>query len=239
VTASSSEIYDALAPYYREYSGKKSAYLSAVDRFIVDHAPSRPSSMLDVGSGDGVRAMALARQLGIPSVVLSDYSAEMAARCRSLGPSDVWQTSAQDLPETDRRFDIITCLWNVLGHLPNRASRITALARMKALLSDRGIIFFDVNNRHNAAAYGWWKVIGRIVVDAVHHDDRRGDASFDWRIGDKVFPAMGHLFTPSEIEAIIRKSGLQIGKRIAVHYTSGAVSRSALCGQLLYLVARR
>lgn len=237
MSVSAPDIYDALAPYYREYADKKATYLSAVDRFILNHAPSRPSSMLDVGSGDGVRGMALARQLGIASVVLSDYSAEMAARCRELGPSDVWQTAAQDLPETDRRFDIITCLWNVLGHLPDRASRIKALVRMKALLSGRGVIFFDVNNRHNAAAYGWVKVIGRIILDTMQHDDRRGDANFDWKIGDKVFPAMGHLFTPGEIETIIRESGLRVRKRIAVDYTSGVASQSPLRGQLAYCLS--
>lgn len=234
MNASSSDIYDVLALHYREYAGKKSAYLSAVDRFIVDHAPSRPSSMLDVGSGDGIRGMALAQQLGISSVVLSDYSAEMVARCRVLGPSDVWQTAAQELPETDRSFDVITCLWNVMGHLPDRLSRIKALTRMRALLSPRGIIFFDVNNRHNAAAYGWVKILGRIIIDTMQHDDRRGDASFDWKVGDKVFPAMGHLFTPAEIETIIRESGLQVRERIAVDYTSGMVSRSPLRGQLVY-----
>ena len=234
MNASAKDMYDSLAPYYRDYAEKKTAYLSAVDRFILDYASSLPSSMLDVGSGDGVRAMALAKKLGVSSVVLSDYSPEMAARCRVLGPRDVWQTAAQDLPETDRRFDIITCLWNVLGHLPDRDSRIKALARMKALLSDQGIIFFDVNNRHNAVAYGWIKIICRIVVDSLQPDDRRGDTSFDWKIGEKVFPAMGHLFTPEEIESIIRESGLQIRERIAVDYTSGAVSRSPLKGQLVY-----
>lgn len=238
MNASSSDIYDALAPHYREYAEKKSAYLSAVDRFIVDHTPFRPSSMLDVGSGDGVRAMALAQQLGVSSIVLSDYSVEMAARCRALGPSDVWQTAAEELPETDRRFDVITCLWNVLGHLPDRASRIKALARMKALLSDCGTIFFDVNNRHNAVAYGWVRVLGRIVLDTMRHDDKRGDASFDWKIGDKVFPAMGHLFTPAEIETIIRDSGLLVRERIAVDYTSGTVSRSPLRGQLVYRLSQ-
>jgi 2-polyprenyl-3-methyl-5-hydroxy-6-metoxy-1,4-benzoquinol methylase len=238
VTVSSSDIYDALAPHYREYAEKKSAYLSAVDQFIVNHARSRPSSMLDVGSGDGVRAMSLARQFGISSVVLSDYSAEMTARCRTLGPSDVWQIAAQDLPETDLRFDIITCLWNVLGHLPDRFSRIKALTRMKALLSPRGVIFFDVNNRHNATAYGRVKILGRIIIDTMQHDDRRGDARFDWKIGDRVFPAMGHLFTPAEIETIIRESGLQVRERIAVDYTSGAVSRSPLRGQLVYRLSR-
>ena len=239
MSAPSSDIYDALAPHYREYAERRSAYLSSVDWFILDHAPAGASSMLDVGSGDGVRAMALARQLEVSTIILSDHSKEMAVRCRALGPTDVWQAAAQDLPDTDRRFDVITCLWNVLGHLPDRANRIKALTRMKGLLSDRGVIFFDVNNRHNASAYGWGKVLGRIIIDTLHHDDRRGDASFDWRIGDKVFPAMGHLFTPAEIDTIITASGLRTDARIAVDYASGAVSRSPLRGQLVYRVMVR
>jgi 2-polyprenyl-3-methyl-5-hydroxy-6-metoxy-1,4-benzoquinol methylase len=238
MSSSSADLYDALAPHYREYANKKTAYLTAVDRLLLEYAPSKPESMLDVGSGDGVRAMTLARQLGIATIVLSDSSAEMAERCRMLAPSEVWQTAAEDLLETEKRFDVITSLWNVLGHLPGRASRAKALIRMKSLLSDRGMIFFDVNNRHNAAAYGWFRVFGRIVIDAVLPDERRGDASFDWKIGDKVFPAMGHLFTPREIEGIIRESGLRIRERMVVDYTTGKTSRSPLRGQLVYMVAK-
>jgi len=238
VTAASSDIYDALAPHYREYAAKKSSYLAAVDRFILEHAPSRTSSMLDVGSGDGIRAMALANKLKVPTIILSDYSREMAERCRALRPTDVWQTAAQDLPKTERRFDVITCLWNVLGHLPDRSSRILALTHMKDLLSENGIIFFDVNNRHNAAAYGWLKVLGRIVIDTTQHNDRRGDASFDWTIGDKIFPAMGHLFTPMEIQTIVRESGLRVLVRAAIDYTTGVRSHLPLRGQLVYAVAR-
>lgn len=238
MSSSSADLYDALAPHYREYADKKSAYLAAVDRLLLEHAPSRPASMLDVGSGDGVRAMTLARQLGVATIVLSDSSTEMVTRCRMLGPTEAWHTAAEDLPDTEKRFDIITCLWNVLGHLPGRASRVKALIRMKVLLSDRGRIFFDVNNRHNAAAYGWLKVFGRTIIDAVQPDERRGDASFDWKIGDKVFPARGHLFTPREIEGIIRESGLSIRERVAVDYTTGNVSRSPRRGQLVYMVAK-
>lgn len=234
----SSDIYDALAPYYREYAEKKSAYLVAVDCFVLDNISVSAKSLLDVGSGDGVRAMALARQKGITETVLCDLSAEMADRCRALGPVEVWQVAAQNLPATVRRFDVITCLWNVLGHLPGRVERIRALAGMRELLTDRGVIFFDVNNRHNASAYGLLRVFGRIVLDFLSPDERRGDASFDWKIGDKTFPAMGHLFTPDEIEGIISASGLKIRKRVAVDYAKGTKSLSLLKGQLVYMVGK-
>ena len=93
----SAELYNALASHYREYSDKKSAYISAVDRFMLDHTPDGAKSILDVGSGDGVRGMSLAKQMGINYIVLNDVSENMIARCRALNPSDVWQVPAQNL----------------------------------------------------------------------------------------------------------------------------------------------
>lgn len=231
-------MYDALAPYYREYAEKKSAFIAAVDNFILENIPKGAGSLLDVGAGDGVRGMSLAQQTGIGHTVLCDLSAEMVARCRELGPTEVWLAAAEDLPETSRRFDVITCLWNVLGHLPGSTERIKSLLRMGELLSENGVIFFDVNNRHNVAAYGKLKVLGRVVLDAILSDERRGDASFDWKVGGKVFPAMGHLFTSAEIEGIIHATGLRVKKRISVDYNTGDLSVSPFRGQLLYLVGK-
>ncbi len=233
------DLYDALAPYYRNYSDNKSAYLSAVDKFVIGHIPPGAESLLDVGAGDGIRGMSIAQQTGIKYTVLCDPSPEMIRRCKALHPSEVWNVSAEELPDTGIKFDVILCLWNVLGHLKDRASRIKALSRMRELLTDKGIIFFDVNNRHNAASYGWARVIGRLIIDFFNLDEQRGDAVFDWKIGEQTFPAMGHLFTPHEIEGIIKESGLKVKERIAVNYSDGQVSMSILKGQLLYLISNK
>jgi 2-polyprenyl-3-methyl-5-hydroxy-6-metoxy-1,4-benzoquinol methylase len=236
---SSSDIYDAMAPHYREYSARKIAYLSAVDRFVIEHAPRNPATLLDVGAGDGVRGKALAAELGARTTVLADASREMIARCKLLEVSDCWLCEAQNLPQTDLRFDVILCLWNVLGHLPDRASRVAALRGMRALLSPGGAVFFDVNNRQNARNYGRWRVMGRVLLDAIAPDDRRGDETFEWKVGEQTFPAMGHLFTPSEIGSIIEDSGLKVVERVAVDYASGELSSSPWAGQLLYHLGNR
>jgi 2-polyprenyl-3-methyl-5-hydroxy-6-metoxy-1,4-benzoquinol methylase len=231
---STSDIYDALAPHYREYAERKSVYLAAIDRFILDNAPRNPTAVLDVGAGDGVRGMALARSLGAGITVLADASVEMIARCRQLNPTESWLCEAQRLPATRHRFDVILCLWNVLGHLPDRASRVQALRSMQAVLAPAGSIFFDVNNRQNARNYGRLRVLGRVILDAVLPDERRGDAAFEWKIGNASFPAMGHLFTPAEIEAVIADGGLRIVKRVAADYATGKISPSRHAGQLVY-----
>ena len=46
-----------LAPHYRDYSASKAPYLDAIDKIIVDRIPAGARSLLDVGAGDGVRAV--------------------------------------------------------------------------------------------------------------------------------------------------------------------------------------
>lgn len=233
-----SDPYDALAPHYRDYSRLKANYLAAVDAFIIRHAPREPAALLDVGAGDGVRGMALAQVLGAHRVVLADSSVEMVTRCRQAGADEVWHCAAETLPLTDQRFDVILCLWNVLGHLPDEVARLEALRRMAGQLSPGGKLFFDVNNRHNAAAYGQWRVLWRRMIDALYPNERRGDAIFDWRIGDQVFPGMGHLFTPREIRDLIQAADLSIENAVTANYTNGELSASFFLGQMLFIVSK-
>ena len=232
------DIYDALAPAYRDYAARRSAYLAAVDRFVLENLPAGAASLLDAGAGDGVRGMALARQAAISRVVLCDASAEMAARCAALNPAAVWHCTVESIPEVPDRFDVICCLWNVLGHIDEREGRLRALRRLRDLLARDGVLFLDVNNRHNARTYGWARVLGRIVVDMIAPDERRGDARFEWRIGSATYPARGHLFVPAEVTRLLEQAGLAVRARAAIDYATGARSSSTLLGQLVFMVGR-
>lgn len=230
--------YDALAPHYREYASKRSAYHQGIDGFILPRFPKAPRRMLDLGAGDGVRGVTLARQVGVEQLILCDASAEMVAHCRALNAGEVWHSSATDLPTNVAPFDVITCLWNVMGHLDGRAARIAALGEMHRLLAPGGRIFLDVNNRHNAAAYGRRKVLGRRIWDALWFDEANGDVKFDWDIAGKKFPASGHLFVPAEMRRIIRAAGLTVLESVAVDYATGQVSTRLTEGQLLFVLGR-
>jgi ubiquinone/menaquinone biosynthesis C-methylase UbiE len=227
------EAYDRLAPHYRAYSESRAAYLGAVDRFVVTHAV-RGGRMLDVGSGDGVRALAIARAIEASRLILCEPSTNMAALCRAHAVAAVWTAPAQSLPETDERFEVVTCLWNVLGHLPDRAARIAALSSMRRLTAPGGRIFCDVNNRHNARAYGPARVWTRRLIDALVPDERRGYSQFTWKVGADRIPAWGYLFTPHEMDGLIAAAGLAIEQRIAIDYMTGKASVRPWDGQLLY-----
>lgn len=226
--------YDAIAPMYAEYSAKYRAYLNAVDQLVTDRL--QPGMrMLDVGSGDGRRLQKITAHHGLTDVVAVEPSQEMAARCRQTTGFPVhplFGDQLDTLPDTG--FDVITALWNVFGHIPDGATRLVTLVKMKEKLLKGGSIMLDVNNRHNQLAYGRLKVLGRRVIDRLAFDEARGNAHYQWKIGNESFPASGHLFTPDEMAALFDGAGLAVAERCSVNYGTGEVSASPLNGQLFY-----
>lgn len=234
----SSNPYDALAPHYRDYARSRAAYCDAVDRCIRAWRPARPDAMLDVGSGDGSRAVRLARALHADRLVLSDPSAPMAALCREHAPVEVLQCAAQALPPTAGSFDVITCLWNVLAHIDAYAERLTALRRMASLLAPEGRLFLDVHNRYNAVAAGRRRVAGRLLRDYLHPGDANGLVSFTWMVGGARIPATGYLFAPAEMRRLFDEAGLAVVQRAWLNYADGS-SAGPWSGQMLFALEGR
>ncbi|HEY0375624.1 MAG TPA: class I SAM-dependent methyltransferase [Pyrinomonadaceae bacterium] len=232
--------YDHLAPHFRSYSEARAAYLGSIDRLILRRIPAEATSLLDVGSGDGLRAARLAARCSVSRLILSDPSEEMVSRCRFLeGVAEVWRVAAEELPDLGERFGVITCLWNVFGLVSDTALRVEALRRMRSLLAPRGRIFLDVNNRYNAPAYGRLKTAGRVLYDLLRPSDANGDVSFSWRVGGELIETRGHVFRPGEMKNLIEGAGLKVALRHVVDYETGQLRKSAFAGQLFYELAQR
>lgn len=224
--------FDQLAPNYAEYARRRASYCDAVDRQILMWRGERTTSMLDVGSGDGSRAMRLASALGASCVVLSDPSGPMAEQCRTRGASEVWQRAAEELSVPGERFDAVTCLWNVLGHVDGHARRVEALRRMRALLAPAGRLFMDVHNRYNVATAGPSVVGRRLLRDWIRPDERNGVTEFTWRVGGRQIAASGYLFTPHEVRDLLERAGFAIARAAYIDYATG-VPRGRWTGQIV------
>lgn len=233
--SAAARIYDAFAGEYRDYSEQKSRYIAAVDELIVEYFGESIECMLDFGAGDGVRGARLKQRLQCNRLIQADISSEMVARCEILGAADdVWGEEAS-WPKTIDQFDLIVCLWNVLGHVSDRESRVNILRRLGSLMSPDGRLCFDVNNRHNKV-YGKARILWRRIIDFLWPDERRGDAVFDWTINGVVYPAYGHLFTFAEISQLLSDADLEIETWRAVDYLDGSVSTKVDCGHLFFVV---
>jgi len=234
----SGNAYDALAPHYRDYARSRAAYCEAVDRWVCAWRPPRVSAMLDVGSGDGGRAVRLARALDADRLVLSDPSVPMVALCREHDRVAVLQCAAEALPLTAGPFDAMTSLWNVLAHVDGHAARLAALRRMASILAPRGRLFLDVHNRYNAATAGRRRVVRRLLRDYVRPAEANGVVPFTWEVGGIQIPASGYLFAPAEIQALFDAAGLVVVGRAWVNYADGS-SAGPWSGQMLFVLERQ
>ena len=136
------------------------------------------------------------------------------------------------------KFGIVTCLWNVLGHVPSDELRLNSLKNMSKFLSDDGHIFLDVNNRYNVKHYGILNVLRNIFKDVFYYKSPNGDFELKVMTKSGILQTTVHIFTPREIESLIRQSGLKVVKREIIDYKTGKKSRSILGGQLVYKLSK-
>lgn len=232
---SSNEIYKNLAPFYRTYSSKKQVYLNSVDRQIISYI-SDGITLLDLGTGDGVRILNLIQKSKkkLKNITLVDNCSEML---NGLKRNTLIAVKKQDFSDKkfmlNSKYDLITSLWNVLGHV-NKSSVLQALKNMAKHLKKDGIIIIDINNRYNYKQYGI-NAIKNYLLDKIRKV-QTGDITFEFSCGGKKIPSFVHLFSQSEIEELFKKSGLEIKKKFYINYQTGKLEKNQFSGQLFYVL---
>jgi SAM-dependent methyltransferase len=230
--------YDRLAVEYPAFAEGRGAYLRAIEALIVQRIPAGTRSLLDVGAGDGSRALRVAASAGIPRVVLVEPSSGMSRHVPSA--AELWRLRAENLDPgaIAERFDAVTCLWNSLGHVPGNENRRRALSSMAQLLSPNGKLLLDVNNRYNTRSYGFTVTCVRWLKDMVLSDPRNGDVTAKWTVGGTRVSTCGHVFIHREVMRLAQSAGLQFEGRIVVDYENGSVRRLSWLGNLFYIFRR-
>lgn len=230
---SSKTFYTLFAGSYTNYSLDKREYLSTVNRFVKDESVL-PRSMVDVGSGNGKRGKHIAETLGLDKFTIIDNSEGMIALSKQISGAE---SVLVDISSPDfvlkQSYDLILFLWNVLGHIP-ADRRKTTLFNLARLASDKGVIFIDVNNRYNISHYGLKAVSRNLLKDILKPDKNNGDFKLKVKTAKGDIETVVHIFSPFEMEKLIKSAGLKILKRSFVNYTTGKISRTFLGGQLVY-----
>jgi 2-polyprenyl-3-methyl-5-hydroxy-6-metoxy-1,4-benzoquinol methylase len=225
--------YDAFAPYYGSYSETRRPYLRKIENIVIAHARNI-RSLLDVGAGDGSRALRMARLANVARVVLLEPSAGMRAQCPQ--DAEIWPSGTLEISNAPQ-FEVITCLWNVLGHIQGTEQRLLVLSKLKKLLVPGGAMFLDVTHRYNAASYGWTRTLLRALTDLFIRADEHRDVIVSWQAGGQTIRTYGHVFTHAEMKQLFRSAGLKIVARWVINYESGDECRLPTSGNLLYELA--
>jgi 2-polyprenyl-3-methyl-5-hydroxy-6-metoxy-1,4-benzoquinol methylase len=225
--------YDRIAPDFSKLAEPRRKYLDAVEKLVVAGIPTGSRSLLDVGTGDGSRARRIADAREISELLLVEPSVEMQRN----GAADTRFTTmrAEDLYVLQAKFDVILCLWNVLGHIFPASGRQEALRQFARLVSPQGRVFFDVSHRYNARHYGALPTAVRFLGGLLSGHEP-GDVTVSWSTGRIHCTTAGHVFTHREIAALSRSVGLKIEDRFVVDYTTGEQRRWSAEGHLLYIL---
>jgi SAM-dependent methyltransferase len=207
--------------------GSAAAHAEAIARL----APG--ARVLDCAAGTGELAVGLALR-GF-DVVASDASAAMIARTRALADRHGARVRAVTCAweELDRQrwgeaYDAVFCVGNSLTHAPGRDARRAALAQMRGVLREGGLLVVTSRNWERVRAAG----SGIRVPDRLaQRDGRRGLVVYSWTIparweepheldiavailgdGGAVTPRTQRLtfsvFTGEALDADLRASGL-------------------------------
>jgi 2-polyprenyl-3-methyl-5-hydroxy-6-metoxy-1,4-benzoquinol methylase len=230
------DAYDRLGPVFANIAEKRRSYLDSVDRLVISGIPSGSRSMLDVGAGDGARARRIAQARDIAELVLLEPS--VAMQSKECWDAKLLAMRAEELHLVAAEFDVITCLWNVLGHISPAAARLEVLHQFGRLLSSQGRIFVDVQHRYNLRQYGAIPTALRFVQDHVRWNETNGDVVVAWDIQQVRCTTRGHVFTHREFRSLARLAGLSIENRLVVDYATGDCRRWSIEGNLVYVLRR-
>jgi SAM-dependent methyltransferase len=229
--------YDRLAPEFAQVSQRRRAYLDAIDQLVISEIPAGVQAFLDIGAGDGTRALRIAKAIGVEKPVLLEPSEAMRAQWPP--GTHGWPIRAENLNlQRDEQFDVITCLWNVVGHIFPLESRIEVLRQCARLLSPDGQLFIDVNHRYNALHYGFVATLLRVLRDRIFPNQSNGDVTAHWDIAGTKVSTNGHVFTDVEFRSMAQSGGLSIKKALSIDYATGEVRRSRFSGNLFYILQR-
>jgi len=225
--------YDRIGPVFSRIAEKRKSYLDSIDQLVISGIPPGSRSMLDVGAGDGVRARRIAQARDVGELVLVEPSVAMQ------GPDAKFRTMrAEELHSAEGEFDVITCLWNVLGHIFPSEARVKVLRQFARLVSPQGRIFVDVQHRYNVPHYGAIPTALRFLRDRLRWSETNGDVVVAWDVEGMRCTTRGHVFTHREFRSLAQRAGLHIEKRFVVDYATGKRQPWSIEGHLLYVLAR-
>ncbi len=228
----SKEYYDSIANSYSAQSNERLSYLNAIDDLVVEKMKGYSNlNYLDIGSGDGRRALKIAKELNLSKLSLLDDSAGML---RLLDDKQVIHHEVSFFEfNTNEEYDFISCLWNVLGHFPSKNHRIEFFHKIDNLLSEKGILIFDVNNRYNISYYGFENVMNNVMKDRSNEEESGWFSLGDTQTSTKVY-----IHNPFDISEYLKDTSLQIIDTLYINYETGKLEKTFFEGQLVYVIGK-
>lgn len=221
----SSNYYDSIAQNYEHISFNRINYLTAVESYVTRKIEEdRPKTLLDVGSGDGKRLARILEKCTFQKITSIEPSKQMCKKIRELKlPVDLHNTTLEKF-KTNEKYDLILCLWNVIGHIDDIDQFLNQLSH---LLKDNGAVILDFNNKLNLKQYGLKNFLLNLLANLHIGSSSRKKGIFQLSESSYV-----KLWTYFEFEKIAKKY-FNCRDYKSIDYNSGKIEKYYFRGQLV------
>jgi SAM-dependent methyltransferase len=232
---SSENYYNKIAQNYAEVASTRFAYIERINQIITSYAKGRVKNYLDIGCGDGRRTREIIEIVKPEISMLVDTSDKMIDLVRTNVPGVSYMCIDPIAMDNSTKYDLITSLWNVIGHFPDFGYKAKFFKKIYSLLNDEGIFVFDVNNRFNIAHYGIKSVLRNYVKDMLF-----GSSSgfFELPIEEQKSSRV-YIHKPNEVDNYLSPAKLMLIKRLYINYDTGSIEKSPYKGQLVYIIKKK
>jgi len=235
--------FNSLADHYDEKCMNRRGYLAGIDNLILEHLRKTCSNslkILDVGCGTGRRTEKYKLSLEKSVVYGCDISPIMINIARTRQIDKTILSDMSELRLKNESFDVILCLFNSFGYLPDQEQRLRTLTKFRGILKNDGLLFIDVMNRwHTGEGLNFKKSIRSVVETYVYSAFSpamsSGDMCFSLSVNDKKLDGWVHGFSNSEMQLLLSRSGFSVKKKFCVGYDSGEIKKHFWQGQLFYI----
>lgn len=226
---SSRKYYDSIAGEYALIRSQRRLYLDKVDSIIINDFHQKSKRILDVGAGDGSRGIKIFKNIEADTMCLVEESNEMIKNSENIRGVTIFAGSIQQF-RSQQNFDLILCLWNVLGHINTFQDRVDVLKLLKGILSVNGTIVIDFNNRYNYKQYGVLSVLRNMALTFFIKEP----GWFDLKSKDGTTHSKVYIHSYFEIMKIISQAGLRVESLKIIDYSSGIIQNNLFQGQYLF-----
>ncbi|PHR74603.1 MAG: hypothetical protein COA67_00580 [Lutibacter sp.] len=230
----SKSYYNSLANTYSVQVNDRIKYLNAIDDFIINDNLNVVDNYLDIGCGDGRRSVKISESINVKyETILVDDSLKMLSKFEGKPNIKTFNQSIFDFNHSDK-FNLITCLWNVLGHFPSKEAIISLFQKINDLLVNGGAFIFDVNNRYNISHYGYENVERNLKNDKLNMENN------GWfKLGNEPNQTKVYVHSPFDIEEYLLDTDLILEQVKYIDYKTGEPKETFFEGQLLYKITKK
>ena len=227
------QYYDKISEKYADISRQRNSYLFAIERLVIEEiSNSNDVTLLDVGTGDGVRLARIINSFNnIRAVAVEQSSTMVEIATRNLHGVRVLNADFASLTLAPASFSHITALWNVIGHVENRLSFLNAA---KAALQSGGLLILDVNNRYNVNAYGLRNVAQNLYVTA-----KKSNTAGRYKLKFCDVETEVYIYSVGQLKADLKTAGFIVKNIIFVNYDNGQKEKCSLSGQIFCVAVKR